>query len=190
MKVTLNLASLPSRRERYALAWAVPLAILGAVALGYIIYFGVGNIREYRRVQKDILQVQNQNADLARQVSDLRRAAQQPDYQAVTGEAQYLNSLIEAKKISVADLVTRVGELMPDDVRLAGMSMRNAKGVQVSFSVIGKDEDALEKFLTALEDSPDFQDISVSSEGFKGQGDTDNSISISCTATYVGTLVK
>jgi Tfp pilus assembly protein PilN len=189
MKVTLNLAAIPSRRERYALSWAVPLAVLGAVALGFIVRFGVANFREYRRVQEDIVQLQGQNQELARQAADLRRAAQQPDYQAVTVEAQYLNSLFEAKKTSVADLVTKIGKLIPDDVRLSNMSMRNAKGAQVSFSVTGKDEEALEKFLTALEDSPDFQDVSVTNEGFQGQGESENSVSITCTARYVGSLV-
>ena len=189
MKVTLNLASLPSRRERYALSWAIPLAILGAVALGFIIRFGIGDIREYRRIQKDIAQLQEQNQKLALQEADLRRKAELPEYQAVVGEAQYVNSLIEDKKTSVADLVTKIGKLIPEDVRLSNMSMKNAKGAQVSFSVTGKDEEALEKFLTALEDSPDFQDVSVSNEGFQGQGESENAVSISCTARYVGSLV-
>lgn len=189
MKVTLNLASLPSRRERYALSWAIPLAILGAVALGFIIRFGIGDIREYRRIQKDIAQLQEQNQKLALQEADLRRNAELPEYQAVVGEAQYVNSLIEDKKTSVADLVTKIGKLIPEDVRLSNMSMKNAKGAQVSFSVTGKDEEALEKFLTALEDSPDFQDVSVSNEGFQGQGESENAVSISCTARYVGSLV-
>lgn len=189
MKVTLNLALLPSRRERYALSWAIPLTLFGAVALAFIIYFGIRNIREYRQVQKDILQMQDQNQTLARQGVDLRRQAQQPDYQVVAGEAQFLNSLIDAKKSSVADLVAKVGQLMPADVRLSNMSMRNAKGAQVSFSVIGKDEEALEKFLTALEDSADFKDVSVSNEGFQGQGESESAVSITCTARYVGSLV-
>ncbi|MGE5325965.1 MAG: PilN domain-containing protein [Deltaproteobacteria bacterium] len=189
MKVTLNLASLPSRRERYALSWAIPLTLAGAVGFAFIIYFGIANIREYRQVQRDILHMQDQNQTLSRQGADLRRQAQQPDYQAVAGEAHYLNSLIEAKKSSVADLVAKVGQLMPDDVRLSNMSMGNVRGAQVSFSVIGKDEEALEKFLTALEDSPDFQDVSVSNEGFQGQGESEGAVSITCTARYVGSLV-
>jgi cell division protein FtsB len=188
MKVTLNLALLPSRRERYALSWAVPLALLGAVGLVFIIHFGIVNVREYRRVQDDIVKTQDQNQKLVQQEADLRKAAEQPDYQAVSGQAQYLNSLIEDKRVSIADLVVRVGQLMPEEVRLSAMSMKQSKGSQVSFTVVGRNEEALEEFLTALEDSPDFQDIAVSSEGFKGQDEAENSVTITCTARYVGTL--
>ncbi len=189
MKVTLNLALLPSRRERYALSWTVPLTLLSAVGLVYIIHSGIGAIREYRHIQSDIVQMQDLNLKLKQQEKDLRQAVEQPDYRAVSGQAQYLNSLIEEKKVSAADLVMRIGELMPDDVHLSAMSLRQSKGYVVSFSVVGKSEEALEKFLTALEDSPDFQDISVASEGFRAQSDNEGSVTITCTARYVGTLV-
>ncbi|HET7841359.1 MAG TPA: hypothetical protein VFM21_07130 [Terriglobia bacterium] len=189
MKVTLNLALLPSRRERYALSWAVPLALLSAVGLAVIIHRGVINVREYRVVQSDIVQARELNQRLSGQEKDLRRSVEQPEYQAISSQAQYLNSLIEDKKVSASDLVMRIGELMPDDVHLAAMSMKQAKGSYVSFSVVGKNEEALEKFLTALEDSPDFQDLSVSSEGFQSQGEAAGSTSITCSARYVGSLV-
>ncbi len=189
MKVTLNLALLPSRRERYALSWAVPLTLLSAVGLGFIVFFAIGSVHEYRRIQTEIVRMQNLNQQMDRQENDLRRAVEQPEYKAVSSQAQYLNSLIEDKKVSAADLVMRIGELMPDDVHLSAMSLKQSKGSYVSFSVVGKDEEALEKFLTALEDSPDFQDISVSSEGFQSQGGGEGSLSITCSARYVGSLV-
>ncbi len=189
MKVTLNLALLPSRRERYALSWAIPLTLLSAVGLVYIIQSGIGTVREYRHIQGDIVQMQDLNQKLTRQEKDLRQAVEQPEFRVVSRQAQYLNSLIDEKKVSAADLVMRIGELMPDDVHLSSLSLRQSKGYVVNFSVVGKGEEALEKFLTALEDSPDFQDISVSGEGFRAQGDNEGSVTINCTARYVGTLV-
>ncbi len=189
MRVTLNLATLPSRRERYAFSWAVPLALLSAAGLIWIIYSGVLNIREYRHIQKDIAQMQGQNRRLSDRESDLRTAVEQPDYQAVAGKAQFLNSLIEQKRTSATDLAAKVSRLIPEDVHLTAMTLNQSKGSGVSFTVVGRNEEAVEKFLTALEDSPDFQDISVSSEGFQSRGESGGGVMISCTARYVGALV-
>jgi Fimbrial assembly protein (PilN) len=189
MKVTLNLALQPTRRERYALSWAAPLALLSAVGLVFIVQSAMVYIRDYRHIQEHTVQIQELNRKLAEQEKDLRKTVEQPEYLAVSGQAQYLNSLIEEKRFSVSDLVMRVGQLMPADVHLSAMSLKQSKGYVVSFSVVGRNEVALEEFLTALEDSPDFKDISVSSQGFQGQSDAEDSVTITCTARYVGSLV-
>jgi Fimbrial assembly protein (PilN) len=189
MRITLNLALLPSRRERYALSWAVPLAVMSVVGLFFIVRFGIANIREYRHVQDDIARMQEQNRKLAREEKDLRKAVEAPEYRAVSVQAHYLNTLIEEKKSSVADIVTKISRLIPAEVRLSSMSLKQSKGAVVSFSVEGRNEGALEEFLTALEDSPDFQDVSVSNEGFKADSETESSVTITCTARYVGSLV-
>jgi Tfp pilus assembly protein PilN len=189
MKVTLNLAALPSRRERYAFAWAVPLAVLGTAGLIYLVLFSVGNIQEYRKVQKDIVALQGQSRRLTLQEQDLKRSVERPEYRAISLQAQFINTLIEAKKISVADLTLKVSKLMPETVRLSGFSLSQTEGASVRFSVVGRDEEALESFLTALEDSPDFQDVAVVSEGIQSQTDSDTPITITCTARYVGSVL-
>jgi Tfp pilus assembly protein PilN len=189
MKVTLNLAALPGRRERYALAWSVPLAVLGAAGFVLLARFAVVNVREYQKVQKEIVRLEDQNRQLAHQEDELRKIVGQPEYQTISSEAQYVNSLIEAKKISVADLILKVSKLMPDTVHLSGLSRSESQGTSVRFSVVGRDEEALETFLTALEDSPDFQDVAVVNEGIQTQGDASTPMTITCTARYMGSVL-
>jgi Tfp pilus assembly protein PilN len=186
MRVTLNLASLPSRRERYALAWAVPLAVLGAAGLVFLARFAVVNIREYRSVQKDIVHEEELSRQLARQEDELKKVVAEPQNQAVSREAQYVNSLIAAKKISVAALALEVSNLMPETVHLTAFSLAQTQGTIVRFSVVGRDEEALESFLTVLEDSPNFQDVAVVSEGIQTESDAQTPVTIACTARYVG----
>jgi Tfp pilus assembly protein PilN len=186
MKVNLNLAALPSRRERYAFAWTVPLAVLGSVGMVYLAVFAIQNFREYRRVQGDIAVLQNQNRRLALQEAGLRKAVERPEYRVISRQAQYINSLIEAKRISVADLTLKVSKLMPATAHLSELSLGEGEGPSVRFSVIGKDEESLEAFLTALEDSPDFQDVAVTSEGIQSEGDENSPMTIKCSARYVG----
>lgn len=186
MKITLNLAALPSRRERYALAWAMPLAVMGAAGVVFFAIQGVRNIREYQIVQKDIVRLENRNRQLVLEENDLKKSVDRPEYQAVSREAHYVNSLIEAKKISVADLILKVSNLMPDAVHLSGFNLAQNPVISVRFSVVGRDEEALETFLTALEDSSDFQDVAVVNEGFQTEGDVNSPVTITCTARYVG----
>jgi Tfp pilus assembly protein PilN len=189
MRVVLNLAALPSRRERYAFAWTLPVIVLGAVGLIYLAVFSVRNFQEYRRVQNDIVALQNQNSRLSLQEANLKRSVERPEDRMISRQAQYINSLIEAKKISVADLTLKVSKLMPETAHLATLSLGQGEGPFVQFSVIGKDEEALEDFLTALEDSPDFGDVAVESEGIQSQGDQSVPMTIKCTARYVGSVL-
>jgi Tfp pilus assembly protein PilN len=186
MRIALNLAAMPSRRERYALAWAFPLAVLGAAGLVFMARFALVNIREYRSVQKDIVHEEELRRQLARQENELKSVVNEPQNQVISREAQYVNSLIEAKKISVADLTLKVSNLMPGTVHLSAFSLSQSQGTTVRFSVVGRDEEALEKFLAALEDSPSFQDVSVMNEGFQTEGAADAPVTITCTARYVG----
>ncbi len=189
MKITLNLAALPSRRERYALAWAVPLALLGAVMLVYLAMLAVGNIREYRNVKAEISRQQETARQLAAQEENIKREIERPEYRTVSRQAQFINSLIEEKKISAADLTLRVSELMPETVRLTSFGSSQSQETAVRFAVVGRDEGALEDFLTALEDSPDFRDVAVVDQGFQSQSDPNSPVTITCTATYVGSLL-
>jgi Tfp pilus assembly protein PilN len=189
MKITLNLATLPSRRERYALAWAVPLALLGAVFLVYLAMLAMGNIREYRNVRDEISRQQETKRRLAVQEENIKREIERPEYQTVSRQAQFINSLIEEKKISAADLTLKVSRLMPGTVHLTSFGVSRTQGTAVRFAVVGRDEDALESFLTALEGSSDFQDVAVVDQGFQSQGDPDSPVTITCTATYVGSLL-
>jgi Tfp pilus assembly protein PilN len=189
MKITLNLAALPSRRERYAFAWAVPLSVLGAVMLVYLAMLAVGNIREYRNIKDEISRQQETKRQLAAQEENIKREIGRPEYQTVSRQAQFINSLIEEKEISAADLTLKVSELMPGTVRLTSFGLSQSQGTAVRFAVVGRDEDALEDFLTALEDSPDFRDVAVVDQGFQSQSDPNSPVTITCTATYVGSLL-
>lgn len=186
MKVSLNLAHLPSRRERYALAWSVPLAVLGAVVLAMFLMLAVRNVREYRSVRKDVEKLQARNASLKRQEEDLRKALSQPQYRTVTREAQFVNALIEAKQLSATGLAAKVSRLMPASVRLSSLSLSAKKEPTVQFAIVAHDAKAVETFLTALEDSPDFQDVAISNQGFETEGGGEEPVTIICTARYVG----
>jgi Tfp pilus assembly protein PilN len=189
MKISLNLATLPSRRERYALAWAVPLFVVSVVMLVYLVILAVGNIREYRNVEAEISRQEETRARLAAEEAKIKRQIERPEYQTVSRQAQFINSLIEEKKISAADLTLKVSKMLPETVHLTSFGLSRTQGTSVRFAVVGRDEDALEDFLTTLENSPDFRDVSVVDQGFQSPSNPDAAVTITCTATYVGSLL-
>lgn len=190
MKISLNLAAVPSRHERYGLAWAMPLALLGTVALAFLSAFAVGNLREYRSVRKDISRLEERDRLLAQREDELRKVVNQPQFQAISREAQYVNSLIDAKKLSAADLTLKVSKLMPASVRLSELSLTSRDEPMVRFSIVGRDEGAVETFLAALEDSPDFKDVAIMNQGFQTEGANEGPVTIICTARYVGSVTR
>lgn len=187
MKISLNLAHVPSRRERYALACAVPVAVLGAAGLVFLTMLAVRNVREYQRVREDTTRLEAKSRALVQQEEALRKDLDQPQSRAIFREAQFVNSLLEAKKLSAAELTWKVSKLMPSTVRLSSFSLKLVKDQpEVAFEIEAHDAKAVEAFLTALEDSPDFQDVAMSNQGFQEEGTEGEPVTVRCTARYVG----
>lgn len=190
MKISLNLAFVPSRRERYGLAWTVPLIFFGVAGLITFSIWAAANIREYRDVRQENRRLEEQGRALVRREEELRKALGQPAFQTVSREAQFVNSLIEAKRVSAADLTWKVSKLMPESARLSAFSLTSRDEPLVRFSVVARDEQAVETFLSALEDSPDFKDVAIVNQGFETSGPEEGPLTITCTARYVGGVAR
>ncbi len=180
MKILTNLATAPDPRERYALAWAVPVTV-GAMAV--LIYFSIGivqSIAHYRTYHKGLLEFQSQAARWNQNEKALRGELEQPQYQKAFHLAKYVNGLIARREFSMSELMEKVTELLPPNVRLGDLSFSPGSEPVVRVTVAGQDQAAVESFLTHLEDSDDFRDVTVLSSGQGGEP------TISCTALYVG----
>lgn len=186
MKITLNLAALPSPRERYALAWAVPLVLLGLGSLAILSALSTNNIREYLAVKRDISRLREQGRMQLEREKALRQNLEQPQQRKLSERAQFVNSLIVQKTLSVADLAGEVAGLMPSSVRLTGLALVQEKdGPLVRLAVAGRDEESVEKFLDGLENSPNFQDVTIANQGFESEAAEKGTVSLICTARYL-----
>jgi len=186
MKIALNLAALPSRRERYALAWSVPLVVLGLAGLAILSGVTASNVKEYRAVKRDISLRRNENRLLEEREKTLRQDLEKPRQRELAWRAQFLNSLIDQKSLSVAELAGKVAGLVPARVRLTGLTLAQEKeGPVARFAVEARDEEAMEKFLDSLESSPDFQDVAIVNEGFRSETGEEGGVTVICTARYL-----
>jgi Tfp pilus assembly protein PilN len=186
MKVVLNLAIPPSARERYALYWAIPATLLGVTGLAFLLLFTVRSFREYRAVQKSVAEQQGRENTLRAQEMALRKQLEEPQSRRLLDDAQFVNALIEKKRVSLTGLATDITDLMPDEVRLTGLALApEGQELAVRFVITGKSEEAIERFLSDLEDSPHFKDVAIVNQGFEQTGAASELENIACTAHYL-----
>lgn len=186
MRVTLNLAIPPSARERYALLWAIPATLLGIAGLVLIILFSDRTYREYRVVHASVVRYQDRDNALRAQEMALRRVLEEPASRRLLNDVQFINALIEAKQVSLTSLAADITELIPDDVRLSSLAMQpDGHELAVHFVITGKNAEAIERFLSDLEDSPHFKDVAIINEGLEETGTNTELENIACTAHYV-----
>jgi Fimbrial assembly protein (PilN) len=187
MKVYLNLAIAPGRRERYALAWAVPTF---AVALLIFVYLAGGAIRDFRRsrqIRQSLADVQAKDARLRARETELRLQLARPKFREMIHETEFVNHLINQRQFSLTELTVKVSKLLPLNVKLNGLGLEGTDArPEVRFAVLGKSEEAVESFLNNLEDSNDFSDVTIRNQGFRGgEGGGPEQVALTCTARYV-----
>lgn len=185
MKIELNLALAESPREHYALWWAVPALVLGLAGLLYLGHSTTLDLRRYRDVHEELADYQEQEGRLRDREAALRKELEQPQNREVLREVQFVNGLIGRKKVSLTDLATRVSNLLPDDARLTGLALApQADQLTVRFVITGKSVDAVESFISNLEDSSDFKDPVIANQGFEEEGGAGTPETITCSARY------
>jgi hypothetical protein len=186
MRVALNLAIAASARERYALYWAIPATLVGLTGLAFILLFTVRSFREYRVVQKSVAAHQERENALRAQEMALRRQLEEPQSRQLLNDVQFVNALIEEKRVSLTGLATDITDLIPNDVRLSALALApEGQELALRFVITGKNEEAIERFLSNLEDSPHFKDVAISSEGFEEAGTSSELENIACSAHYL-----
>ncbi len=187
MKVTLNLAVARSRRERYALAWAVPVILLSFAGLLFMSASSLRSVRDYRRLRAERFELERQGTALDETEQAFRKDLDQPRLRTLFRETQFVNNLIDRKKVSVARLAERVTKLLPVSAHLLSMSLlQNDRDRAVRFEVAAASEEALENFLNGLEDSTDFKDVFLFNQGIEETGAAAGQVTATCTARYVG----
>lgn len=185
MRVELNLAHAESARERYALAWAVPALAVGLAVLLYLGYSTTRELSRYRDVHAKLADYQDQESRLRERDATLRKQLEQPKFREVYREVQFVNGLIERKQVSLTELAARVTKLLPHDARLTGLALvPQADQLTVRFVITGKSEEAVENFVSNLEDSSEFKDPVIANQGFEEQGSGGGPVTVSCSARY------
>jgi hypothetical protein len=189
MRITLNLSPPASAHDRYALVWAVPATVLGLAALIFLGRASLREYRDYRGIQRQVVEVETRLEDLRRQEADLRRKLDDPASRDLLHHARFVNDLITQREFSLANLSARIAGLLPEDARLTGLALSAPKkpgdDYLVRIGINARNEDVIEMFINDLEDAPDFKDVSILNQGFEEEAAQGGQIDITCTARFL-----
>ncbi len=187
MKTTLNLALPSSSRERYALAWAIPLGVVALVALVMLSVSAVRDYKAMRRARISLAQIQRDEAKVKEEELSLRQELERPQLKEVYRYSSLINNVIGRREFSITQLVEKVTLLLPEDVRLDDLELDvDSPSRVVRMAVSAEKEESLEKFLVNLEDSPDFANVNVISHGLPDEkGDNGDDATVACQVQYV-----
>ncbi len=190
MRINLNLAVHQSAHERYALYWAAPVMLWALAAFMYLAGSALRNMREYHQVHRSVAECQaQQNLLRGRETAALRRL-QQPQFQRILRQANYVNSLIDQRQLSLTGLTGKLTRLLLADVRLTTLSLsQGSEGPIVRMTIESSDQQKVIAFVQNLEESPDFSDPVISSEDPGQEGGGGASVGVArviCTARYGG----
>lgn len=193
MKVYFNLAVAPDRRERYALAWAVPTLAVSLIVLIWLAATAIHNVRRSHQIQQSRAELKAEETATRSKEIRLQQQINRPEFTDMIQKTEFVNQLISERRFSLTQLTFKVSKLLPPSARLNGLALASASvsHPQVQFAVMGKDEGAVETFVSNLEGSNDFDNVVIKSQGFRGGGGSGpQQIALVCTATYVANVPR
>jgi hypothetical protein len=187
MKVLVNLAIPPETSERYTLAYAIPVSLVALVLLAYFVSGVAHNVASYQKYQRSLLDLAGEQARWNETEKTLQESLNRPQPKNTIRAVKFVNTLINKKQFSLRQLIAKVNKVLPPIVHLEGLSFSpEAKDPMVRFTVVGKTQEAMEAFLSNLEDSKDFSNVTILNQGLADQAAGGTESTLSCSALYVG----
>jgi hypothetical protein len=159
MKIPINLATQPFRRDRAILAASIAVSLLLVATLGGLISLimmdraqSVDVRREVDRVERQIRQVTAQEASMA---AVLRR----PENTEVLEQSVLLNELLVRKGISWTRMLSDLGKTKPYNLRIMTIRpfINKDNKITLDMQVGAESRSAVLEFFKALESSPLFE---------------------------------
>ena len=161
MKIPINLASQPFRRDRPMIVASVVVGLLLAATLGVLISLAMTDRTQFADTRRNLdrldAEIRKATAEQARLESVLR----QPENAEVLERSLFLNALLFRKGISWTRIFADLEKTLPHNVRL--ISVRpfvNAQNqITLEMNVGSESPEAIIALLKALEESPLFGSV-------------------------------
>ena len=174
MRIPINLAREPFRRDRQVLVGSAAAAILLLVTLSLLASLITAQRRETRDTQIALDRVNSQLANIARDQSRIDAALRQPGSEAVLDRSVLLNTLIRRKAISWTKIFADLETVMPPNVRLVSVrpALNTRNQLYLDMIVAADSPEPVIGFISQLEGSDVFGSTAVS--GINPPTQTDN----------------
>jgi type IV pilus assembly protein PilN len=173
MKIPINLASQPFRRDRAMLAASIAVSLLLASTLGVLMMLISADRAQMADVRLDIGRLNRQirllNADQAK----LNAVLTKPENAEVLEQSVFLNTLLYRKGISWTRIFSDLEKIVPYNVKISNIrpSVDAQNHVTLNMTVATETTEAYVLLLIALENSPAFGDVTEASRIPPNQSD-------------------
>ena len=162
MRIPVNLASEPFRRDRPILVASGACAVMLVALLGILIFLMTNERARAKSARVAVEKLTTQIRSAAAEQAKLDEFLRQPANAQVLAQSQLLNTLIERKSISWTRIFADLEGVMPYDVRLISVrlpAINSRNEVMLDMIVGAKDPAAVIGFFKKLEESPLFGPI-------------------------------
>jgi type IV pilus assembly protein PilN len=164
LRIPINLATEPFRRDRPMLAGAAAIATLLSLLLIFQVFTIVSEHRQAADIRVAIVRENAQIRVIAAQQDKLNATLRKPENAEVLERSLFLNTLIDRKAISWTKIFADLEKIMPYNVRLVSVrlpAVNSNNQVLLDMVVGAKDVEPILELFKRLEGSPQFGNASV-----------------------------
>jgi type IV pilus assembly protein PilN len=163
MKIPINLASQPFRRDRAMLAGSALVGVLLLGTLGVLISLILVDRAQLADVRQDVARFEDAIRKTSAEQAALEAMLRRPENAEVLERSVFLNELLYRKGISWTKIFSDLGHTLPPNVRIMTIRpfVNKQNKVTLDMTVGSMTPGAVIDFLKALESSPLFESVSA-----------------------------
>jgi GAF domain-containing protein len=165
MRVHINLATEPFRRDRPMLVASVACGAVLVALLGLLVFLILSERGRQTETREAVAKLNSELRAISAEQTRLDSTLRQPMNAEVLERSLLLNSLIQRKSISWTKLFADIEGVKPDNVRLIQVRLpqiNTRNEVTLDMEVGAKDQGPVIEFLKRLQDSPLFGPTNLS----------------------------
>ena len=163
MKISINLASQPFRRDRPILVGSVAVGLLLVATLAVLISLILVDRSQLADVRLEVSRLEASARQVAAEQANLDELLRRPENAEVLERTVFLNELLYRKGISWTKIFADLGRTLPPNVRIMNIRpfVNKENRVTLDMTVGAETPGAVIEFLKALESSPLFASVSA-----------------------------
>ena len=166
MRIPINLAAEPFRKDRAMLAASAAVGIVMTGTLAMLIFLAVNERGQVRDTLEEISRLEEQLRVVTAEQNKLEAVLRRPENAEVLDRSVFINTLLRRKGISWTRLFGDLEQVMPHNVRLVSIRLPqiNAQNEVVLDMVVGaQNAEPVVELLKRLEQSPLFGSFELQS---------------------------
>ena len=158
MKIPINLASQPFRRDRAIIVASLTVCVLMIVSLGTLITLAIADRHQMSDVRRDLARLNRQIRDTAKAQADLDAVLRQPANSEVLERSLFINALLYRKGICWTRLLNDLEKTMPHNVRVLQIRpyLNEKNQITLDLMVGAESPEPVNNLYEAVEKSPLF----------------------------------